>query len=780
MILRQTMVQAVNDVGWDKLALASAGPPNRRWWASARKLACPTLHSVCIVTVAVLGIAVVHAQDDEPEAKVEQRNLPLSSDPAVKALLDTNPTTPAELLNAIDVLIDLRALGDAYGLLKQLVKAKPNDEQWADLVQQFGSALFLRLAFIDDLQPEGREVSDAALQAADRRARDPARLTKLIEQLQDPSAAVRRGAMVRLVSGREAAIQALAAALVDPLRQAQHAAIRTALVQFGREATAPLTALVRSSQPTAQAEAIRTLAQLGQSLTALDLFAPALLETSAAEVKTAARKTLVTLIGRVPDRDEATAVLVRKAKSGFAEALEEPDLEALPVAEWHWNDEKATLDYALSPPLAVHLDRAADLAGDAARLAPRSREVAWLALAARVEAEAYRVGIDQPAPTGPGTAAALLEAEDADVLDGMLGYSLSNGHTVAAAAAARALGQIARPEILYRLQPQPSSLLAAAQSGDRRLRYTALAAIMRLKPVRPFPGSSQVVDALGYLAGSFAAPRALVADARSAEVERQAGLLAALGYETDAATNERDVVAQAIDSPDYLLALIDYTLAGPTSGQLLQQLRRDNRTSRLPIGIIASTDDLEAARRLAQRTPLVSIIYRPTDEAGLQVQLQQLLARAGRRLVPQEERRQQARQALDWLVEIATTEQDIYNLRWTNNVRRIERSLAVALQVPEFSAPAAKVLGTLGTATSQKSLVDLTSQTGRPEEMRQAAAQAFAASVSRFGTLLTTGEINLQYTRYNQSEGQDAQTQAILASILDAIEARAAADQADE
>ncbi|MGH7134599.1 MAG: HEAT repeat domain-containing protein, partial [Pirellulales bacterium] len=367
---------------------------------------------------------------------------PLSRDPTVKTLLATNPTTPAELLNAIDVLIDLRALGDADGLLKQLVKAQPNDEQWAELVQQFGSALFLRLAFIYDLQPEGRQVADAALEASARRARDPARLTKLIEQLQDPSPAVRRGARVRLVSGREAAIQALAAALVDPSRQAQHAAIRTAVVQFGREATAPLTALLRSSQPAAQMEAIRALAELGQSLTALDLFAPALLETSADEIKTAAREALVALIGRVPDRDEATAVLVRKAKSGFATALEEPDLEALPVLEWHWNEGKAALEYALSPPLAAHLDRAADLAGDAARLAPRSREVAWLALAARVEADAYRLGVDQPPPSGPGTAAALLEAEDADVLDGMLGYSLAGGHTVAAAAAARALGQI--------------------------------------------------------------------------------------------------------------------------------------------------------------------------------------------------------------------------------------------------------------------------------------------------------------------------------------------------
>jgi hypothetical protein len=51
--------------------------------------------------------------------------------------------------------------------------------------------------------------------------------------------------------------------------------------------------------------------------------------------------------------------------------------------------------------------------------------------------------------------------------------------------------------------------------------------------------------------------------------------------------------------------------------------------------------------------------------------------------------------------------------------------------------------------------------------------------VARHGTLLTSGEILLQYDRYNQSETQDRQTQLVLASILDSVEARAAAEQTE-
>ena len=736
---------------------------------------CPLL----LIGLTLLGIASVRAQDaddefgEKPAAKSKERPLPVSNDPVVRALLETNPTTPAEIISTIDTLLDLKANDVAYSLVKRLVKAKLDDKALADLVDKFGSALFIRLALVDDLQPEGRELSDAALAAADRRARDPQRLATLLDQLKDPSPVVRRGAMTLLLGGREPAIQALTSALIDPARESYRPAIRAALVKFGRVVQAPLIAVVRSAEPMAQFEGIRALAELRESAAALDLLAPALAAGYPDEVAQAARDALADLIGRVPKADESAATLLKKARAEFAEALYSPDPDVFPVIEWHWDADKAALNFEYVPPYVVRADRAADLAGDAAKLAPRQREAVWISLAARAEAGAYRGGIDKLPPAGPGTANALLKEEDVDVVEGLLGFSLEKGRTIAAAAAVRALGEIGNAELLYRCEPQPSTLVQADRSGDRRLRYAALEAIMRIKPGRPYPGSSQVVDALGFFAGSLDLPRAIVADARRAEVERQSGLLAELGYEVESATAERDVVAESIASPDFLFALIDYNLAGPTSGQLLQRLRRDNRTARLAIGIIASTEDLERARRLARDTGLAAVIYRPVDTASLDRQLKPLLALAGQRLVPPEERQEQARQAVTWLADLAASDQEIYNLR------RVERSVTAAVRVPASGPMAARVLGSLGTATSQKTLVDVASEQVQPVETRQAADRAFANSVARFGTLLTTGEINLQYDRYNESADQDPDTQKVLNSILDTIEARAAADQVD-
>jgi CheY-like chemotaxis protein len=460
---------------------------------------------------------------------------------------------------------------------------------------------------------------------------------------------------------------------------------------------------------------------------------------------------------------------------------------------WRWDSAAGKLEPANLPQRVALLDRAAHRAADELRLAPASRAARRIYLAARVEAEATRAGVDlagiaQPWPNGPETAMALLASEDAAVVDDLLDFALTTGHTVAARGAARALGELGHPEVLYRREPRPGFLVEAARQGDRRLRLDALRAVLRLAPNKPYPGSSFVVEALGYFVSTYGAPRVLAADARPLEVQSQAGLLADLGFETDVATTEREALAEAIGSPDYLFALIDYSLARATSGQLLERLRRDNRTARLPIGIVASSDDLADAARLARRTSLSMMIIRPVDSAGLDWQIKRLLAQAGESIVPIEERQDQAEQAARWLAELSLRQAE-QAARWLGeprrqtpdiyNLRRIEDQVTKALWSARLSQPTAQVLATLGTASSQRSLVDFASQIAQPLEARQAAVAAFAASVARFGTLLATGEISLQYERYNQSESQDADTQRLLASLLDTIELRADAEQTE-
>ena len=55
-------------------------------------------------------------------------------------------------------------------------------------------------------------------------------------------------------------------------------------------------------------------------------------------------------------------------------------------------------------------------------------------------------------------------------------------------------------------------------------------------------------------------------------------------------------------------------------------------------------------------------------------------------------------------------------------------------------------------------------------ELRQLAADAFSKSRERYGVLLSSEEIALQYDRYNASETASADVQQLLGRMLDILE----------
>jgi hypothetical protein len=187
------------------------------------------------------------------------------------------------------------------------------------------------------------------------------------------------------------------------------------------------------------------------------------------------------------------------------------------------------------------------------------------------------------------------------------------------------------------------------------------------------------------------------------------------------------------------------------------------------VGVIVREENIERWRELLKKDPLARAFPRPYDAQAMAFFTRQLLTDAGRLAIGDAERIAQASQALDSLITLAERPQlyDFYDL--TRHEAQIER----ALFTPGLTEKAARLLGLLGTPGAQKSLVNRASQNATDLAGRQAAAQAFADAVARRGTLLLIDDIKLQYERYNQSEQLDAETQAVLASILDAIEKRA-------
>jgi hypothetical protein len=350
-------------------------------------------------------------------------------------------------------------------------------------------------------------------------------------------------------------------------------------------------------------------------------------------------------------------------------------------------------------------------------------------------------------------------------IEDALAYALEHGHSGAAAAAARILGQQPEAERLLHRTGQPCPLVLATRYPAPRVRWAAVEAILAAKPNESYPGSSYVLEAIDFFASARGARRAIIASPSTDQSQRIVGYLAALGFETEWAQTGRDLVRMALLSPDYELAIIDAGIDMPPVDILVQQLRRDGRTALIPLGIFARDDQFDRARRVAEKTTRAEAFYRPQEQAAAQWQVQRVLALAGPDAIGPADRLRFAGLALEQLDQLSRGRgRTIYDLN------RVETPALGALTVPELSARAAAVLGNLGTVRSQQALVELASRSMTPAADRLAAVSAFARSIERYGILLTTVEIRLQYDRYNQSYREDQATQNILGLILDSIE----------
>ena len=131
-----------------------------------------------------------------------------------------------------------------------------------------------------------------------------------------------------------------------------------------------------------------------------------------------------------------------------------------------------------------------------------------------------------------------------------------------------------------------------------------------------------------------------------------------------------------------------------------------------------------------------------------------------------DERLQQATDTLQWIAQLQATGHPYDEFLRESDVA------SRTLFVPELLQPSLDVLSVLGTAGSQRTLVDLASNASMPVETRQQAGEAFANSVQQFGKLLTPSEMSLQFDRYNASETETRDTQQVLGQLLDILEGK--------
>jgi CheY-like chemotaxis protein len=291
----------------------------------------------------------------------------------------------------------------------------------------------------------------------------------------------------------------------------------------------------------------------------------------------------------------------------------------------------------------------------------------------------------------------------------------------------------------------------------------ALHAIIKLKPEKPFPGSSNVTQALAFFAAGTGQRRAMVAGPNLSNIPKLVSGLSAAGFKVDTANTGKEVMQKLLTSPDYEIAMIDAGVSLPEINQLLQQIRRDDRSADVRVGIIARSGFFEKAEHVAASDPLTMDFPRPHEDDAVRWEAERLATIKPRELVQPEERLRQAGEALELLAE-ASKSPKLYD------VRIVQTAVISALKTPTLAEKALTVLANINSPESQLAILDVANRAAFSLELRTAAANAFCTNVESYGVLLKQDEIRRQYDLYNQSEKTEKEIQALFGSILDTLE----------
>jgi hypothetical protein len=686
---------------------------------------------------------------------------------AVATVLDSPLTTPAERLNAVFTLLDLDEVDVAAVLLKPVLEAKLDDQQLAQLVDRFGTARFLNLAEKDGGADEGaanpltgaREFARRTMKAASDRSRDPQRLARLVADLNDPVTEVRHAARVDFSVTGTAGAQACFETLAETDEEEYRANLLLALTGL-RPAMDPLLLALLAD---GTGHVLRDAAELAGHVGLLD--AAPLLAAIAVSYRSdpAVRATAQTALGKLAlsrvDLSDARGLLlgeIRRLEAGVPAEHQVADADSLWWTFSASDGKFASRELPAEARQLLTIARLAKVLGSLPNATSQDRRISLL--------YAYQTARQLDQPLSPEVQE-LTEMISVEELSAVLADALKHDQIAAATACAELLGQRGDAATLISLNARPSPLAQALKHPDRRLQFAALEAVMKIAPQRSFPGASGVAPALWRFAAGAGTPQAVAASSVVARASDWAGQLRGLGYDATPAATGREALEAAVLAPRLALVVVDSDIGRPLLREVLYQLRGSSVTAQVPVAVLSGLHNLERAQSLAENDPLLLAEVRPHDQqqfAAIGDRLMELgfsFGTAGQRL-------EQAAQALEWLAQLLETGHPYDELLREADVA------SQTLYVPELLAPSLKVLAALGTAGSQRTLVDFASNPGAALEARQQAARAFAASVQRHGKLLTPTEVSLQFDRYNACETADRGTQQVLGYLLDVLEGK--------
>jgi CheY-like chemotaxis protein len=291
----------------------------------------------------------------------------------------------------------------------------------------------------------------------------------------------------------------------------------------------------------------------------------------------------------------------------------------------------------------------------ALQIDPQNKAYRQLWIVACFDLVGNKLGSDNPVKIDPSLIDSVRNNYTELEIESALTMAMQHDRPMAARVAVELLGHIGSAEtLIHQRGSSQSALVRAAGFSDRRVRFAALASIMNLDPQRQYPGSSVVSESLVFFTRGTGVKRAIVAAPWIGDAKTIAGLLEqkALGYKPVVTTTGRQAMQLAIDSADTELMMLDSRIPNPDVGFLIQDMRADNRTHNVPIGIMAAVGEISRAERVTFGNKISRACSKPIDEEMAKFIVDNLLRETGVELIPPEIRLAEARQSILWVAQL--------------------------------------------------------------------------------------------------------------------------------
>jgi CheY-like chemotaxis protein len=710
------------------------------------------------------------------------------------------PKTVLEYWSALSFEVQVGKFEVAAYHLDKLLKLpeKEADDELLGIEDVEGMNTFLRLRAVKqwskqpELEAEARKdvevLIDRVLAALHRRLSDSERLSKFIQGLFDPVPEVRGFSLYQIKRAKQYATPLLVEALRTS-KPGQQAVLKKVLLELDPDIFPPMLELFRSRdvKDAADIEFRLNLLWLAKARAEKRVI-PYLWHLSSAPqypaiVRDQAKDTLAYLLETTPDRlPPAKVALTELAEKYYHRKVRLPDTTqvadrddpakqlVMPAyKKWY-----LTEDGKIRPaPDVLKPDDARFEFG--LRYAQQALELDKSYLPAQVvflsfllEAEFGRKPYDGQLDKllmekRPPALGRLLAKIDLELLTSVLERAMQERNYAVMLPLIDAVGERGEVRLAQASSgAAPALLVQLLYYPDRRVQYAAARALLKL-PTSPSPvASTRVVEVLGRFLATEPAPKVLIVHAKDERATELRNAAKEAGYASDVAATVKEAVQKLHDTAEYDAILVNDAVPDNELPFVLSQLRTDSEGGLLPLLLIAPPARQAELAGVAQRTrnafvlPNVWATKGPELKKKIEEAIKFASAPDPLRKAPEEqqpwleyevrrakgqslsniERKQFAREALDWFAQMARGELTGYDLKPAKS------TLAKALNNEDMAVQALRIIARFPGADTQQTLWGIVDNKQRAN-LHILAAQELNRHIQKNGLVLTTDQINV-------------------------------------